>query len=161
MNSLHLDSNKPTGCFVSTSSIIHLGTEYESLFITLEYSEICEVINGIDNGITNEASARSDGEGCWVVIRDGNTGEYGEKVWHDPCPYKQENRNSFTITLGILPLGDSSTENNRGPGGGDVKETGCWVKTYKHDYDTFTVSTTVEWVDPCPVIIDDGPIHNC
>ena len=37
-----------------------------------------------------------------------------------------------------------------------MKETGCWVKTYKHDYDTFTVSTSVEWVDPCPVIIDNG-----
>ena len=152
------DSNKPEGCMVVTHSN---SSNNAAVVSTLQYVDRCPVIDGIDNSASDssEAEARSDDEGCWVVVRDGNSGKYGEKKWEDPCPYKQENRNSFTITLGILPLGDSSTETNRGPGGGDVKDTGCWVKTMTHDYDVWTVTITVQWVHPCPVIIDDANLQ--
>ena len=70
------DSNKPEGCMVVTHSN---NSNNAAVVSTLQYVDRCPVIDGIDNSITHEASARSDDEGCWVVIRDGNTGEYGEK----------------------------------------------------------------------------------
>ena len=169
------DPDKPSGCWVVSVTILDSGTDYASVVSTRQYVEPCPVINGIDNSADanaendTEARASGDEEGCWVVIRDGNSGTYGEKIWENPCPYKHAKSTSITETVGSVSIGNSTSNSSdivRVPGPGDGKEdTGCWVHSYYMTYEgdasnNAEIVETIVYEDPCPVSIDIDDSQN-